>query len=192
MKDLAAALAMLKNYEGCYPYMYLDSLGYVTVGVGFLLETEDSAVDYAFLLNQGNQNAAPSQIKAEWNRIKSQVPNHLGTYYRQFTTMQMAQPAIDQVLTVKLNAFEALARKTFAEWDDFPSAAQLALIDMIYNLGSLTNFPRLVRYAKKRDWTNCAAQCFRKGPGDQRNNETRDRFLAAAKEQSLTPAPAPK
>ena len=188
MKDMAGALAMLKGYEGCIPYMYLDTRGFVTVGVGFWLDCAENAANYTFHRNHDLQKATPAEVKAEWAHLKCQAVNHLETYYQQFTTMQMMQPDIDAVLTQKLLTFETQARQTFADWDDFPAPAQLALIDMIYNLGSLVAFPRLVRYATSKDWVRCAQQCWRNGPGDQRNHETRDRFLAAAKEQ-LSPVP---
>jgi GH24 family phage-related lysozyme (muramidase) len=190
MKDLAGALEMLKTYEGCFPFMYLDSKGLVTVGVGFLLDSADSAAAYSFLLNHAPQAASPDQIMAEWNHLKSQATPHLETYYQPFTTMQMQQADIDAMLTQKVNIFEGVARKTFANWDDFPVPAQLALIDMIYNLGSLSGFPMLVAYAKAQDWANCAAQCFRIGPNAQRNQETKDRFLAAAQPTPLPPMTA--
>lgn len=213
MKDLAGCLAMLKTYEGNFPYMYLDSRGYVTVGVGFLLSTAADATNYTFYLNpappapppvqrpgtppprpvpvpSGPQKATDAQIKAEWTNINGQAKNHLATFYQRFTTMKMQQSDIDFALTQKINTFEGKARQTFANWDDFPACAQLALLDMIYNLGSLSAFPSLVKFATAKDWKNAAAQCHRDGPSDQRNNDTNDRFLAAAKEQPLPPVVA--
>ena len=188
MKDMAGALAMLKKYEGCIAYMYLDTRGLVTVGVGFCLQSAEDAASYVFHLNQDLQKATPEQIKAEWTHLKSLEANHLERFYQPFTTMQMMPDDIDATLTQKALTYERVARQTFAAWDEFPVLAQLALLDMIYNLGSLMHYPRLVRYATNRDWAGCAQQCRRSGPGDVRNNETRDRFLAAAKEE-LAPVP---
>ena len=224
MKDLTGALSMLKQYEGSILYMYRDSRGYVTVGVGFLLDSAEGATKYTFYLNAAAaaqppvvhqpvppkpakpgptpagkapypqpaipsvaQKATADQIKAEWTSIKSKATPHPAKFYEKFTTMKMLQGDIDAALTTKINSFEGSARQTFSDWDDFASPAQLALLDMIYNLGSLSDFPKLVNAANKKDWATCAAECHREGPKDQRNNDTRDRFLAAAKEQPLTP-----
>lgn len=202
MKDLASALSMLKQYEGNIPYMYLDSRGYVTVGVGFLLDSANAATNYTFYLNVAAvtqpspvvlsvpQKATADQIKGEWTKIKGQATPHLANFYEKFTTMKMLQGDIDAALTTKINSFEGSARQIFSDWDSFASSAQLALLDMIYNLGSLSAFPKLVGAANKKDWATCAAECHREGPSEQRNNDTRNRFLAAAKEQPLTPPPA--
>ena len=154
MKDLAGTLAMLKSYEGNFAFMYLDSRGYVTVGVGFVLKTSADAACYTFYLNPappappgprrpgtppppavvvkpGLQEATDAQIKAEWTRVKAMAPNHLPTFYQSSATMKMQPGDIDTMLTQKVQTFEMQARQTFANWDDFPATAQLALLDMI-------------------------------------------------------------
>jgi GH24 family phage-related lysozyme (muramidase) len=176
------------------------------VGVGFLLSTADQAAECPFYLNlapasgpllpvtqaAGLEKATPAQIRAEWVNMNGQAANHLESYYQRFATMKVLQSDIDSILTKKIASFEQKARQTFGHWDDFAPSAQLALLDMIYNLGSLIAYPTLLRFATARDWTNSAAQCHRAGPGEQRNKDTRERFLAAAREQPFTPFPLHK
>jgi GH24 family phage-related lysozyme (muramidase) len=190
MKDLAGALTMLKGYEGNLAYMYLDSRGFVTVGVGFLLRTAQDATLFTFWKNPPavSEKATGDEIKREWTAINGKPHPHLAAYYKPFTTLAMSQPDIDTVLTKNIDKFEGKARQVFVEWDKFPSAAQLALLDMIYNLGSLDAFPMLVGSARKKDWATCANECHRSGPGQQRNDDTKNRFVAAAKEQALVTA----
>jgi GH24 family phage-related lysozyme (muramidase) len=186
---------MLKGYEGNVPHMYLDSRGLVTVGAGFLIRTAQDAALFTFWKNQLGvsqaQKATSDEIAKEWAAVKAKPYPHLADYYRVCTTMAMSQPDIDAQLTKNISRFEAQARQLFPEWDSFPSAAQLALLDMIYNLGSLTAFPALVGSATKKDWASCANQCHRVGPSQQRNDDTKNRFLAASKEQPLVTAPVP-
>lgn len=225
---------MLKGYEGNVPYMYLDTRGKVTVGVGFLLALADDAVKYTFYKNDapaalpavnaqrravpnpallvvgqpvinspspipinpapvvlGPQKATQDEIKAEWANMKKQVVGQSVTYYKKFTTMKMLSGDIDSVLTKNVHSFEATGKQVFSNWDDFASPAQFALLDMIYNLGSLDDFPKLVEAAKKKDWATCANECYRNGPSPERNNDTKVRFEAAAREQPLPP-PQPK
>ncbi len=140
---------MLKGYEGNVPHMYLDSRGLVTVGAGFLIRTAQDAALFTFWKNQLGvsqaQQATSDEITKEWATIKAKPYPHLADYYRVCTTMAMSQPDIDAQLTKNIGRFEAQARQLFPEWDSFPSAAQLALLDMIYNLGSLSRLSRLSR-----------------------------------------------
>ena len=218
MKDNAGALQMLKTYEGDYPYMYVDSQGYVTVGVGFMIPNATAATFYPFLLNKprlaqaashkGTVHARPTlhnpvtpvlldnkatakEIRAEWRKIHAKPRNHLAPWYERFTSMTLTNFEIDRILQDKVNRFESRLKSLFSTWDDFPAPAQNALLDMVYNLGSLQAFPTLVTAANNHDWTKCAANSHRMGPSDQRNDETRDRFLEAAKQQKPLVAPAP-
>jgi GH24 family phage-related lysozyme (muramidase) len=187
-------VTMLKGYEGNVPHMYLDSRGLVTVGAGFLIRTAQDAALFTFWKNQPEvqaQKATSDEIAKEWATVKGKPYPHLADYYRPCTTMAMLQTDIDAQLIKKISQFEGQARQLFAEWDSFPSTAQLALLDMIYNLGSLTAFPALVGCVRKKDWASCANQCHRLGPSDQRNEDTKNRFLAAAKEQPLVAPPVP-
>ena len=46
MIDKAKAEALIEPFEGTVPHMYLDSNGYVTVGIGNLLATPQTAMTY--------------------------------------------------------------------------------------------------------------------------------------------------
>ncbi|HEX4229217.1 MAG TPA: hypothetical protein VHZ07_11140 [Bryobacteraceae bacterium] len=220
MKDAAGAITMLENFEGNYSHMYVDTKGYVTVGVGFMIPSAGAAVGYTFYLanprpaahsphvrgphphtaprvtvastpptNPSGTRATPEEIKGEWTHMHGRPSGHLAGWYAQYATMYMIQSDIDRLLQGKINSFEAQLTSSFATWDAFPAEAQLALLDMIYNLGSLGGFPKLCDSARYHEWTKCAAECHRMGPSDERNNATRDRFLAAAKEQQPLPRP---
>jgi GH24 family phage-related lysozyme (muramidase) len=219
VKDSAGAIAMLENFEGNYSHMYIDTKGYVTVGVGFMIPSATAAVSYGFYLsnpraahlahansphlhaakrnhppstpptNPSGDKANADEVKAEWTQMHGRPSSHLAGWYAQYATMYMIQSDIDRLLQSKIDGFEAQLSSLFGTWSDFPSAAQLALLDMIYNLGSLGGFPKLCDSARYHEWTKCAAECHRMGPSDARNDATRDRFLAAATEQQPLPRP---
>lgn len=219
MKDTAGAIQMLETFEGNYSHMYVDTKGYVTVGVGFMIPSAVAGLAYTFYLanprathlphskathphpaahvrvpstpptNPSGDKANADEVKAEWTKMHGKPSGHLAGWYAQFATMYMIQSDIDRILQGKINGFEAQLTSLFAAWDDFPAAAQLALLDMIYNLGSLGGFPKLCESARYHEWAKCAAECHRLGPSDDRNNATRDRFLAAAQEQQPLPRP---
>jgi GH24 family phage-related lysozyme (muramidase) len=219
VKDPAGTIAMLQNFEGNYSHMYVDTRGYVTVGVGFMIPSAVAALAYTFYLanpraahpphargthphvaprayvpstpptNPSGDQANANEIKAEWTQMHARPSGHLAGWYAQYATMYMIQSDINQLLQTKINGFEGQLSSLFATWNDFPAPAQLALLDMFYNLGSLGGYPKLCDAARYHEWTKCAAECHRAGPSDARNNATRDRFLAAAGEQQPLPRP---
>jgi GH24 family phage-related lysozyme (muramidase) len=94
----------------------------------------------------------------------------------------MPEAEVRRVLESKLRAFAESLRLRFAAFDTFPATAQLALLDMIYNVGPsglFNGFPKLCRAAERREWARCADECRRVGISAERNEDCRNLFLAA-------------
>jgi GH24 family phage-related lysozyme (muramidase) len=70
----------------------------------------------------------------------------------------------------------------FHDFRTFPISAQMALMDMYFNLGfyGFRKYSLLQKAVLYRDWTNAADTCFRLGIPERRNKRTRDQFLEAA------------
>ncbi len=78
--------------------------------------------------------------------------------------------------------FEPLLR-LFPGFGNFPLSAQIALWDMIYNLGPSnlrTEFPRMRQAILDGDWEEAARQSHRIGPSEERNRHVFDLFMDAA------------
>ncbi len=60
----------MEKYEGKINYMYLDSKGYVTVGVGHLLKDLASAQKLNFK-KINNMPATKDEIKADYEAVKN-------------------------------------------------------------------------------------------------------------------------
>lgn len=226
------ALAMLKapGYEGVVDHMYLDTRGFVTVGVGQLLATAHDATALAFYHAPPKPHHPPvhhhhkphvpapappppagppkratnDEVTAEWTKVKALPFPHLASYYAKYTTLIMLPADIDALLLTRIRGFVAALKGHFTGWDKFPEPAQLALLDMEFNLGDaglfghhtkpkhghsklVGGFPTVVAAAQKHDWLKCAANCHRRGPGEHRNAETKQRFELAAKLDPLAP-----
>ena len=84
-------------------------------------------------------------------------------------------------LEQRVKVIEAELRKVIPSWDQLPSPAQVALFDMGFNLGigGLQKFRNLLAAVDARDWERAAAECHRKGIGDDRNAETERLFREA-------------
>jgi GH24 family phage-related lysozyme (muramidase) len=182
MSYLDDSLAHLEIFEGTVPWMYLDTKGFVTVGVGELLASVDKAGTLAFVDPDG-EPCAQEAILNEFNRVSALVPAKVAAFYRSPTSPVLPHAAIDTLLMNHLNFFDGQLAARFGNYAGFPDPAKLGLLDMIYNLGQVglfQHFPHFTAAVDKQDWLGAAANCHRVGPSQARNDWTRQQFLAAA------------
>ncbi len=171
---------MLKQFEGCVPWMYRDTVGKVTVGVGLMLPDVAAAQALPFL--EAGRAASAPQIHADFQRVMLLPEGKPATFYRASTSLELPQAAIDARLQAVLQGFEQRLRARLTHYDSFPDGAKLALLDMIYNLGPgelFSGYPHLLAAVEQGAWAQAAAQCLRHGPGEARNAWTRTQFLSA-------------
>ncbi len=163
--------------------MYLETANNVTVGVGFLLATPDAAAAVrGFQLLATKAAAVPQQIRDEWANVKK-----YGNAFK--NALFLPDAAIDAELSNRVDPFLKTLASRYPGFAGFPDEAQLALLDMIYNLGAggmdKSRWPALDKAIAARDWKAAAAACHRQGVGSGRNDATKKLFLAAAVKQPL-------
>ncbi|HSY68290.1 MAG TPA: hypothetical protein VK813_06600 [Edaphobacter sp.] len=177
---LEQSLAKLKEFEGCVPWMYRDTVGKVTVGVGLMLPDAKAAEVLPFVL--GARAASPGEIAAEYARVDSMTLGRASAFYKIPSSLELTQQTIDAKLKSVLEGFEADLRIRFPHYDALPDGVKMALLDMIYNLGSeglFKGFPHLVAAVEAGAWAQAAEHCMRRGPSEARNAWTRQQFLSA-------------
>lgn len=182
MDDFSDLKATLKNFEGCVSYMYLDTTGHVTVGVGHMLGCCGDAEKLSFVLRQGATNAAVGQIAEDFNRVSAQQQGQLFTHYEQFTQLDMLPTAIEALLDSDIAEKDQALQQCFKGYDTYPSEAKSALLDMAFNLGVpglVAKFPHLKAAAEAGDWNTCANECERIGVQQNRNVWTKQQFQTA-------------
>jgi len=192
MSYMDDSLAHLEIFEGTVPWMYLDTRGFVTVGVGELLANADKAETLSFVDPDGEVSTQDA-ILDEFNRVSALVPAKVAAFYRSSTSPLLPHAAIDTLLMNHLNLFDGQLAARFPNYASFPDLAKLGLLDMIYNLGQLglfQHFPHFMAAVDKQDWLGAAANCHRVGPSQARNDWTRQQFLAAAAASDSGAAPA--
>lgn len=181
-------LARIKQEEGCIPHMYLDTRGFVTVGVGHMLPDQAAACKLPFVLRGSHLPASEQAIIDEFETIQSQQIGLRASAYLPFTRLELTDDAIDAQLQAHLQYFTQGLTETFSHFNDFPVPARLALLDMSFNLGlnGLTKkFPKLMASVEQGDWQTCAQECRRRGIGDARNASTRELFRQAADQHQV-------
>ena len=177
---LEQSLTKLKEFEGCVPWMYRDTVGKVTVGVGLMLPDAKAAQALPFFL--GARAATPEEIAVEYARVDAMTLGRASGFYKTQTSLELTQQTIDAKLSSVLQGFEADLRAEFPHYDSLPDGVKMALLDMIYNLGPaglFKGFPHLIAAVQTGAWAQAAEHCMRRGPGTARNNWTRQQFLSA-------------
>lgn len=179
---LEQSLEKLREFEGCVRWMYLDTVGKVTVGVGLMLPDVEAALALPFLA-PGGQAATHEQIAAEFARVSGQPKGRPAAFYRHSNSLDQAEATIEGKLREVIGELERSLRARLPMYDDLPDGVKMALLDMVYNLGPaklFAQYPTFLRAITTGDWVQAAAACLRRGPGDTRNAWTREQFLTAS------------
>jgi GH24 family phage-related lysozyme (muramidase) len=179
---LEQSTAQTTVFETAVPWMYLDTRGLVTAGIGQMLPDAASAQALAFLHPDGTP-AHPDAIGADFDRVRALAPGHPCHVYRSPTSPTLPTEAMTSLLTAVTTANDAALRHRLPDYDAFPTPAKLALLDMLYNLGEpklFGEYPLLLAAVHNQHWLLASQQCHRTGPNPARNLWTRDQFLAAA------------
>jgi GH24 family phage-related lysozyme (muramidase) len=168
-------------WEGRIQHMYLDTEGFVTVGIGNLIASAEAAKSLAFVARDTGAAATAQEIEADFKAVAKQAKGELAASYKKFTKLDLPDNAIDALFRIKIDGFKSDLMANFTGYAEYPVEVKRALLDMIYNLGKggLLKFRKLKAAVERRDWKEAAAQCHRNGPSKARNDWTRDLFLKA-------------
>jgi GH24 family phage-related lysozyme (muramidase) len=168
-------LPICEKFEAKVPWMYLDTRGFVTVGVGCMLPDADSAARLMFQLPDGP--ASHDQIVAEFNRVHA-MARAMGTNYYK-GTMWLPDAVIDSELIKRVMICDTGLRQRMSDFEDLPYLWKMALLDMAFNLGLgglFGGYPRFLAAVRAGNGQAAAAQCHRNGPSMPRNDWTRTCF----------------
>jgi GH24 family phage-related lysozyme (muramidase) len=193
-QELAAQIAL---FEGQTNYLYKDTSGAITLGVGLLFANAQALLDSGipFYRKDGSPVVETALIRAEFAFMARLPKGRRATYYGKQAQLFADERALSAHLYKRLNLAwqdartfyqmraKMAAAAPFVKFDDLPTPAQCALADMAFNLG----LTRLLAYTKLRqalrvgNFTLAAQQSTRKGVPAWRNRAIKQWFLAAGK-----------
>jgi peptidoglycan hydrolase-like protein with peptidoglycan-binding domain len=113
------------KFEGYTPYMYADSKGLVTTGIGNLIDPIGQALSLPWK-NQDGSAATPDQITAAWNAVKSAYPGTQSTASQSLTTIRLDAEGIAELVHQKMAENQAYLAKKYPQMDAWPADAQMA------------------------------------------------------------------
>ena len=185
MSYLDSYLPVCESFEGQVAHFYLDTVGRVTIGVGNMVPGVAAAQQLPLVTGSGAP-ATADQIAQDFARVSALPKARMPSFYAAPGCPILTSDAIAALLKTRLQAFDAELRQLFPAFDAWPLPAQLAAMDMIFNLGPrkvLTGYPRLLAAGRVRDFRGMAANCSRDASVASfaiRNAWTQRQFLAAA------------
>ncbi|MBL8294055.1 MAG: hypothetical protein JNN08_19585 [Bryobacterales bacterium] len=182
MLKLADAVKYFRDHEGVVSHMYLDIVGLVTVGVGFLLRNAEDAVALKFVNRATGKPATAEEKRRDWTAVNQQEKARRADFYKKFTQLDLPADQIDKRLEALIGEFSSSLRSRFPKFDAFPPTAQIGLLDMIYSLGPsgfFKGYPKMCGAVDRQDWAAAGAECERGGVSPSRNKDCRQLFLDA-------------
>jgi hypothetical protein len=127
----------IELYEGNIEHMYLDSNGFVTVGVGHMIPNASHAAGLTFYVTKTAVPATDDQKKAEYEAILKETKGKVAGWYKSKATLFMKAADIDALTKEHIESFEGELKRLYSAsayppgFDGFPSEVRLALFDMI-------------------------------------------------------------
>jgi len=155
--------------EGVTTWMYLDILGYVTTGIGNLIDTVGEAVALPWKRPDGSL-ASRAEVEDEWRYVKSLTSLMLkgGGIFQNYTSLRLDLADVDRLVSARLSQMDIhLAQRFGHYYTDAPADGQLGLLSMSWAAGPMFRYPKLVAHLKAGNWEGVAAECdLRAGPGN--------------------------
>jgi hypothetical protein len=152
------------NVENFLPYMYQDSEGNVTVGIGHLLRTADDATPLNFIKLGPNVGATAIHIEKAFDRVK-RAPvggNTVAAAFEKLTHIRISEAEAEMRALDKMNEFLGFITQTyFPEFHTFPVLAKMGHLDLAYTSGaegSRKKYKRFAAAVDRRDWKQAGVE----------------------------------
>ncbi|HWU63483.1 MAG TPA: hypothetical protein VN112_15805, partial [Ensifer sp.] len=137
---LARARNLILEAEGFIEHMYLDTVSQITIGYGTMLPTAASSTTITMLNKATNQPATVDEKVKAWNTLREFSPvnhklNMKAEAFADMTDLVINELQAERLFNLKLGGFVSMLQKHYPKFEDFPEDAQIAILDMAYNLG---------------------------------------------------------
>lgn len=176
----------LIRFEGWARHIYMDSEGYFTIGVGFLLPDKYALGKYRWREKKSKKVVIDKRlIETDWDAVKKKGKGHKLPAYAAVTNFEISDSDIARLLNVKMYQFHQETRRVFKDqgidFDALPPLVKEALFDITWTTGPgdfRHDWPKLKAAIRKRDWAEAAAESHRIGGqvGPKRNQEIKNLF----------------
>ncbi|MBA4503703.1 lysozyme family protein [Marinobacterium marinum] len=184
---------LLEQQEGRINHMYRDTRGFITIGVGHLLAYPHSAARLAFIHRENGHPAQETDIRAEFRHLLTRpYGQHLSAHsFKPQTRLILPDSEIDALTHRHINTFTKELGNLYGPTKliAMPERVQLALYDMIFNLGQPKlkhGFPRFNQHIRDGNWAAAARESHRRGISESRNRHVYKLLSGKVHQQDTT------
>lgn len=149
------------HHEGRTSWLYLDTKGLVTTGVGNLVDPVSLALELPWR-RAGGEMATCAEVEADWERVKAMRAGMIAGRYRGPRALHLEEADVDELVDRKAGEFWGHLAATFPSAEDWPADAQLGLLLHAWAVGPhgyRRNWPKMSAALDACDWLEVAAQC---------------------------------
>ncbi|WP_043315919.1 hypothetical protein [Microbulbifer sp. HZ11] len=172
----------LEEYEGRYNHLYLDTVGKVTVGIGHLIPDRHAITTIPMYNTQNGIATTPAttaEKQQEFDHISKQKRNFRAKWYKQYCKLIMKDSDIEiqrdrhiSSFYIELSTLYSTANGYAKNFDSFPDKVQLALFDMIFNIGATKLKKQFIKFNKaiqNENWLAASTESHRPQVSPSRN-----------------------
>lgn len=97
-------------------------------------------------------------IGCGWNLDARKLPRDIEAYYNLYG--EITEPMVTRLLNISITTAEKDCKDIFPDFDQFTERRQMALIDMVFNMGAggVCGFKKMRRAIAAGDWNEAANQ----------------------------------
>jgi hypothetical protein len=139
-----AFLTFTTSFEGDELFMYTDAEGYVTTGIGNLIDPIGSALALPWK-NPDGSLASQGDITAAWNTVKTAWPGVQSVNCASLTTIRLNADDVSRLVQGSFATAESTLRTVFPAYDSWPADGQMGILSGAWAMGAAAfrGFPQL-------------------------------------------------
>ncbi len=140
------------------PYMYLDTEGKVTVGIGTLLPDAGTARRLPFVERHSGKPADKEYVAIAFENVRtSSLPHGEWLLFRRVTSIELSEANAElKALADMDNFINILSSKSYyPDYNTYPATAKMGLLDLAYNRGAKgarDDYKKTTAAKYRRDW----------------------------------------
>jgi hypothetical protein len=163
----------ITGHEGNIAFMYLDTKGLVTIGIGNLIDPISLALTLPFQFKAVNRIGASAgraatrkEIETEWLSLKNHsnklaLTRSGAAGCARLTDLELSVASRQRLFDRVTNTHESQLTTYFPDFGAWPGDAQLGLMAMAWGLGMYfpPKFPKFSAACRNRDFDAAAQEC---------------------------------